>query len=146
MAQSLQASGIEVVPVPVYYPDVQTILGQPVLRKLSDIPGPVDIVDVFRRAEDLEPHLEDILSIKPKVWARILMHACPLPCSLLIKIVRVDLSREAAGSDLSVHMQVVWLQSGISDRRFEEQVAKAGILVVPDRCLKVDRERAVARL
>lgn len=39
-------------------------------------------------------------------------------------------------------MQVVWLQSGISDRDFEERVAKAGILVVPDRCLMVDRQKS----
>ena len=43
---------------------------------------------------------------------------------------------------MTVCQQVVWLQSGISERHFEEQVAKAGIMVVPDRCLKVDRERA----
>ena len=47
---------------------------------------------------------------------------------------------------MQVCLQVVWLQSGISDAHFEEQVAKAGIQVVPDRCLKVDRERARARL
>ena len=68
VAQSLQASGIEIIPVPVYYPDVQTILGQKAYRTLASIPDRnVDIVDVFRRAEDLAPHLEDILSIKPKV-------------------------------------------------------------------------------
>lgn len=42
--------------------------------------------------------------------------------------------------------QVVWLQSGISEPRFEEALARAGIRVVPDRCLKVDRTRALSRL
>ncbi len=42
--------------------------------------------------------------------------------------------------------QVVWLQSGISEPRFEEALARAGIRVVPDRCLKVDRARALSRL
>jgi len=41
---------------------------------------------------------------------------------------------------------VVWLQSGISEPRFEEALARAGIRVVPDRCLKVDRARALSRL
>ena len=36
-------------------------------RKLADIEGHVDIVDVFRRAQDLAPHFDDILSINPKV-------------------------------------------------------------------------------
>ncbi len=43
-------------------------------------------------------------------------------------------------------LQVVWLQSGISDRQFEEEIAKAGITVVADRCLMVDHDRATARL
>ena len=36
----------------VYYPDVTEILGQPVFRRVADIPEPLDIVDVFRS----EPH------------------------------------------------------------------------------------------
>jgi uncharacterized protein len=65
----LDAAGLEVVPVPVYYPDVKTILGKPVYRRLVDIPGPVDLVDVFRKASDLEGHFEDIVAKKPAtVW------------------------------------------------------------------------------
>lgn len=61
--------GYEVVPVPVYYPDVTAILGQKVYRKLVDVPGDIDMVDVFRRPRDLAGHLDDILAKKPKsVW------------------------------------------------------------------------------
>jgi uncharacterized protein len=61
--------GYDVVPVPVYYPDVTEILGQKVHRKLVDVPGDIDMVDVFRRPQDLAPHLDDILAKKPKsVW------------------------------------------------------------------------------
>ena len=64
----LQSTGVEVVPVPVYFPDVTTILGQPVFRALSDIGGPqLDIVDIFRKAEDLPGHTQDILAARPKV-------------------------------------------------------------------------------
>jgi predicted CoA-binding protein len=67
--QYLHGAGLEVIPVPVYEPDVTTILGQKVYRKLSDVPGQIDMVDVFRRSEDIPPHLEDILSKKPaSVW------------------------------------------------------------------------------
>jgi predicted CoA-binding protein len=67
VAKALHDAGVCIVPVPVYYPDVDTVLGQRVYRRLQDIPIAVDIVDVFRRPEDLMPHLDDILSIKPKV-------------------------------------------------------------------------------
>ena len=67
--QYLVAAGLEVVPVPVYYPEATEILGQKVYRKLADVPGPVDMVNVFRRPEDIPPHVEDILAAKPKsVW------------------------------------------------------------------------------
>jgi predicted CoA-binding protein len=55
--------------VPVYYPDVTAILGQPVYRRVADVPGPIDLVDVFRRSGDIPPHLDDLLAAKPKaVW------------------------------------------------------------------------------
>ena len=65
----LDAAGLQVVPVPVYYPEVTEILGRRVYRKLIDIPGEVDLVDVFRRSHDINGHVEDILTKKPKaVW------------------------------------------------------------------------------
>lgn len=65
----LQKAGYSIVPVPVYYPDVEEILGEPVYRRLADIPGPVDIVDVFRRHDDIPAHLPDILAKRPRaVW------------------------------------------------------------------------------
>jgi len=68
----LQNAGFEIVPVPVYYPDATEILGQRVYRKLADVPGDIDLVDVFRRPTDLEPHLGDILAKKPKaVWLQL---------------------------------------------------------------------------
>jgi predicted CoA-binding protein len=67
--QYLAAAGFEIIPVPVYYPDVREILGQQVFRKLVDIPVDIDMVDVFRRAEDIHKHTDDILIKKPKtVW------------------------------------------------------------------------------
>ena len=60
-------AGYEIVPVPVYYPDVVEILGVPVYRKLADIREPVDMVNVFRRPHDIPPHLPDILAARPRV-------------------------------------------------------------------------------
>lgn len=65
----LARAGLEVVPVPVYYPDVTHILGKPVFRKLVDVPGEVDLVDVFRRPQDIDQHVDDLIAKKPKaVW------------------------------------------------------------------------------
>jgi len=60
-------AGYEIVPVPVYYPEVVEILGEPVYRKLVDIPEPVDMVNVFRRPHDIPQHLPDILAARPRV-------------------------------------------------------------------------------
>jgi predicted CoA-binding protein len=69
VADYLASAGLEVVPVPVYHPDATEILGQKVYRKLADVPGDIDIVDVFRRPKDIEAHLDDILAKMPKaVW------------------------------------------------------------------------------
>jgi predicted CoA-binding protein len=62
-------AGLEVVPVPVYYPEATHILGLRVYRSLAEIPGDIDLVDVFRRSQDIPPHLEDILAKRPRaVW------------------------------------------------------------------------------
>ena len=65
--EHLARSGVEVVPVPVYYPEVTEILGRPVVRSLAAIEGSLDIVDVFRRAEDLEAHEAELVAKKPAV-------------------------------------------------------------------------------
>lgn len=65
----LQTAGFQIIPVPVYYPNVTRILEQQVYRRLVDIPIDVDLVNVFRRSQDVPPHVEDILAKMPKaVW------------------------------------------------------------------------------
>ena len=69
VAEYLASAGIEVIPVPVYYPEMTTVLGQPVYRRLADIPGPIDLVDVFRRSQDVPPHIDDMIAASPHaVW------------------------------------------------------------------------------
>ncbi|HEU4384988.1 MAG TPA: CoA-binding protein [Anaeromyxobacteraceae bacterium] len=104
VAKYLDDQGVEVVPVPVYYPEVKAILGKPVFRKVADVPGSVDLVDVFRRPSDVPAHVEDIIAKKPRA---------------------------------------VWLQLGIRNDQAAEALARAGILVVQDRCLMVEHRRHV---
>ena len=69
VAEYAKRAGYEIVPVPVYYPEVTEILGEPVYRTLAAIPGEIDMVDVFRRAKDIDAHVDDILAKRPaSVW------------------------------------------------------------------------------
>jgi len=68
----LAGAGVEVVPVPVYYPEVKEILGRPVYRKVADVPGPIDVVDVFRRPSDVPAHVDDLKAKRPRaVWLQL---------------------------------------------------------------------------
>ena len=98
----LAGRGVEIVPVPVYYPEVTEILGKKVYRTVAEVPGELDIVDVFRRPKDVPAHVDDIVRKKPRA---------------------------------------VWMQAGIRNDEAAEALAKAGILVVQDRCLMVEWRR-----
>ena len=66
VARYLLERGYTVIPV---YPREQTILGQRVCRRIQDIPGGVDLVDVFRRSEALPDVVEDAIAAKaPALW------------------------------------------------------------------------------
>jgi predicted CoA-binding protein len=65
----LQRAGFDVIPVPTYYPEVIEILGRPVVRRLAEIDGEIDIVNLFRRPADVAMHVDEILAARPKaVW------------------------------------------------------------------------------
>jgi uncharacterized protein len=95
-------AGFEVVPVPVKYPGLEQVAGLKAYASLAEIPGEIDLVDVFRRPGDIPAHVDDILAKRPKA---------------------------------------VWFQLGIRNDAAAEQLARAGIRVVQDRCLMVDHQR-----
>ena len=64
-----QQAGYEIIPVPVYFPELTEVLGEPIHRKVADVPGEIDMVNVFRRPHDIPPHVDDILAKRPRsVW------------------------------------------------------------------------------
>ena len=64
-----QRAGYEIVPVPVYYPEATEILGEKVYRSVAAIPGEIDLVNVFRRPNDIPAHVDDIITKRPRaVW------------------------------------------------------------------------------
>lgn len=100
----LKRAGFEIIPVPVRYPDLTEIDGQRAYRTLSEIPGDIDIVDVFRISRDIPKHLDDLIAKKPGA---------------------------------------VWFQLGIRNDEAARKLAEAGIQVVQDRCLMVERRLAM---
>ncbi len=69
VAKYLASAGFQIIPVPVYYPEVTHILGKKIYRRLVEIPVELDLVNVFRRPEHVPGHLKDLLAKKPKaVW------------------------------------------------------------------------------
>ena len=64
--------GYDIVPVPVYYPEVTEIIGRPVYRTVASVAPPVDMVNVFRRPHHIPPHVDDILAARPRVvWLQL---------------------------------------------------------------------------
>ena len=97
----LKAHGYEVIPVPVR--DVgPTVLGLKPYSRVAEVPGAVDIVEVFRKPADIDAHVEDLIAKKPRA---------------------------------------VWFQLGIRNDAAAEQLARAGIQVVQDRCMKIEHHK-----
>ena len=68
-AKYMQEHGYTVIPVNPRYPEV---LGQKCYRSLCEIPGKVDLVDCFRKTEDIPPIAEDAIAIGAKVlWQQL---------------------------------------------------------------------------
>jgi len=70
-AKYLQEHGYRVIPVNPRYAGKQ-VLGETCYRSLREIPCKVDVVDVFRRTEDVAPVADEALAIGAKVlWQQI---------------------------------------------------------------------------
>jgi uncharacterized protein len=68
-AKYMQEHGYTVIPVNPKYPE---ILGEKCYRSLRDIPRKVDMVDVFRKPQDVMPIAEDAIAIGAKVlWQQL---------------------------------------------------------------------------
>ena len=66
VAQYLKENGYTIIPV---NPNEEVILGETCYPDLSSIPGKVDVVDIFRRSEDVLPIAEEAIKIGAKaVW------------------------------------------------------------------------------
>jgi predicted CoA-binding protein len=68
-AKYMQEHGYRVIPV---NPKYESILGEKCYRSLREIPGKIDIVDIFRKSADVMPIAEDAIAIRAKVlWQQL---------------------------------------------------------------------------
>lgn len=96
VARYLQEAGYTIIPV---NPGQEEILGRKCYPDLCSVEGPVDVVDIFRRADQVEPLVRDAVAIGARV---------------------------------------VWMQQGIVNEQAAALAEAAGLMVIMDRCLKVD--------
>jgi predicted CoA-binding protein len=69
VANYLKAHGYRVIPV---NPQHEEVLGEKSYKSLLDIPEKVDVVDIFMRAENVVPVVEEAVKIKPKaIWLQL---------------------------------------------------------------------------
>lgn len=100
----LQAEGYDIIPINPRYAG-QTILGKRVYATLTEAKEAgeqIEIVDVFRKAEDVPPVADEAIAIGAKV---------------------------------------LWLQLGIRNEAATQRAEKAGLIVVQNRCLKIEHAR-----
>jgi predicted CoA-binding protein len=65
VAEYMQANGYTIIPV---RPGQKEILGETAYKTLDLVPGPVDIVDVFRKSEDVMPHVDEAIAVGCRVF------------------------------------------------------------------------------
>ncbi len=99
----LVAVGYTVYPI---NPGQDEVIGKKCYPVLGDLPFPVDIVNIFRKSEEVRPIVDEVLALPH------------LPKAL-------------------------WMQQGISNEEAAELARKKGILVVMDRCIKIDHENLI---
>ncbi|OCT17017.1 CoA-binding protein [Paenibacillus pectinilyticus] len=89
VSAAMQSRGYRIIPV---NPNAEEILGEKCYASLSDIPEPVDIVNVFRRADQVVPVAEEAVKIGAKVFW------------LQLEIVNEEAARIASEAGLEVIM------------------------------------------
>jgi predicted CoA-binding protein len=104
----MKQHGYRIIPV---NPFVDKVLGEKCYKSLNDIPVEIqrtlDIVDIFRKAEDVPPIVEQTIRLKAQFGRPF----------------------------------VVWMQLGTVNEQAAESARYAGLIVVMDKCLKVEHHR-----
>lgn len=69
VAQVLQEAGYRIIPV---QPGASEILGEKAWPDLASVPDVIDLVDVFRKAEDVDGVVDEAIRLKlPAIWIQL---------------------------------------------------------------------------
>jgi len=69
VAAYLKGAGYRIIPV---NPNETEVMGEKAYARLEDVPEPVDVVDVFRKSEDVGPATDAAIAVKAKVlWMQL---------------------------------------------------------------------------
>jgi len=69
VAEYMQRVGYKLIPV---NPNEKEVLGEKSYARLEDVPEKIEIVDIFRRAEDVPPVVESAITVGAKVvWMQL---------------------------------------------------------------------------
>ncbi len=104
VASYLLKAGYTIYPV---NPGQEEILGLSCYPDLYSVPGPIDIVNVFRNPRDVPAVVDAAISVGAKV---------------------------------------VWMQEGIVHQEAAAKARQAGLVVIMDRCLKIDHMNMVTAI
>jgi uncharacterized protein len=107
-AKYMQEHGYKIIPVNPKYPEILGEVSYPSLRAIpAEIAKTIDMVDCFRKSEDILPIAQDAIAIGAKC---------------------------------------VWQQLGVVNMAAHEEVVKAGLDSVFDRCVKIEHARVFGGL
>ena len=97
----MKAQGYRVIPV---NPNEQTVIGEPAYPSLMAVPGPIDLVDIFRKSEDVLPIVQEAIVCGAKaIWMQ----------EGVVNEAAAQLAREAG---LAVVMDRCWLKDHVVRR------------------------------
>lgn len=66
VASALQTFGYQIIPV---RPGIKQVLGEPAYTNITQVTGPVDLVDVFRAPKHVDAIVDDCIAMKiPAIW------------------------------------------------------------------------------
>lgn len=100
----LKSEGYKIIPV---NPNLKEVLGEKSYPDLKSIPEPIDIVDIFRRPDEIMPIVKQAIEVKAKA---------------------------------------IWMQLLIVNRDAAKLAADNGLIVVMDKCLKIEHGRYIGTL
>lgn len=104
VASYMKAQGYRVIPV---NPNEQTVIGEPAYPSLTAVPGLIDLVNIFRKSEDVLPIVEEAIARGAKaIWMQ----------EGVVNEAAAQLAREAG---LAVVMDRCWLKDHAAWRAHE---------------------------